>query len=361
MENIINKIKETGYITNKKIGGVFHMKYPDLYKEIIVITKDIEKTYVVNKNLRARVIFILKYNANIENIKHENTWLTFDRNIDDFIFKSNDYVKNGWKKIKEKANIYGYYGLSETIELLNNNEYYLNFLGKSKNRTMLKNAPKLYNSILKHTECLNTLNINSKKFSMRILFLVKTNGDINKIKCKCCGKNVPSFNVEKKWYNCLCYSCFNNSDCKYPNKGWFKIKYEDDWELAYNKYKTNNAIMLSNYNKGYSQISQKLFWLIYNLLPEYKKSKCFFKELNNEWFINDGINFYFCDFKIENKIIEYDGMYWHNNFYEKDEIRNNTYKKMGFKVLILNENDFSEKNINTEAISKCLKFINDEK
>jgi very-short-patch-repair endonuclease len=97
------------------------------------------------------------------------------------------------------------------------------------------------------------------------------------------------------------------------------------------------------------------------LLPEYKKSKCFFKELNNEWFINDGINFYFCDFKIENKIIEYDGMYWHNNFYEKDEIRNNTYKKMGFKVLILNENDFSEKNINTEAISKCLKFINDEK
>lgn len=34
---------------------------------------------------------------------------------------------------------------------------------------------------------------------------------------------------------------------------------------------------------------------------------------------------------------------------------------MGFKVLILNENDFSEKNINTEAISKCLKFINDEK
>ena len=93
-----------------------------------------------------------------------------------------------------------------------------------------------------------------------------------------------------------------------------------------------------------------------------KQNKCYFKELNYEYYINQNHNFYFIDFKCGNKIIEFDGIYWHRNSKEKDEIRDVTYKNLGYQILIISENDLIDKKnkISDELISKCVNFIKNE-
>jgi hypothetical protein len=101
MEKIIKDIIDTGYLENKKIGMSFHMKYPELFTEIYKLTSQIEKTYCVNKTLRSRVIFLLKYKNNLNLLRYDDRWLTFDRKKDDFVKKSKNSAKTGWEeKIK---------------------------------------------------------------------------------------------------------------------------------------------------------------------------------------------------------------------------------------------------------------------
>jgi very-short-patch-repair endonuclease len=66
------------------------------------------------------------------------------------------------------------------------------------------------------------------------------------------------------------------------------------------------------------------------------------------------------DFKCGNKLIEFDGVYWHKDSQEKDIRRNETYEKLGYKLLIINENDLINNKINNELIDKCLRFIKNE-
>jgi hypothetical protein len=162
-------------------------------------------------------------------------------------------------------------------------------------------------------------------------------------------------------YNKLCYNCFHfENNNKYPQKGWFIKKFGDEWLNIYNKFLIKNMETFSV--KSYSKISQKIFWLIYEKLNLDEKNKCFFKELNNEWFINDENDFYFVDFKCSNKIIEFDGIYWHKYTKEKDLLRNIKYKKMGYDLMIISENDLIDKKskVGGDLIDKCLKFIKNE-
>jgi hypothetical protein len=85
-------------------------------------------------------------------------------------------------------------------------------------------------------------------------------------------------------------------------------------KLCVDKYKqTGNTKYIS---KTYSKSSQNLFWSIYNKLPENIKSKCYFKELNNEFvlILNSGLCYQF-DFVISNInfCIEFNGDMWHAN------------------------------------------------
>jgi very-short-patch-repair endonuclease len=86
----------------------------------------------------------------------------------------------------------------------------------------------------------------------------------------------------------------------------------------------------------------------------------YFKELNYEMFIKDTTYgaFYFPDFVIDKKIIEYDGIYWHN--IEKDNYRNDFYKKKGYDVLSITEKDFARSNKNITTVNKCVNFIRNE-
>jgi len=103
-----------------------------------------------------------------------------------------NYVKEGWNKIKnEIANVNEIYSFDETKSLLLNEFYYKNYFGRAKNRTLIKENVKLYKSIYHHTEILETVMKEYKRyrgsynFMYRLKFIVEIDCDIDKLKCEC--------------------------------------------------------------------------------------------------------------------------------------------------------------------------------
>lgn len=123
-----------------------------------------------------------------------------------------NYVKEGWESSKNILNeIDELYSIDETIELLNTTYYYKDYFGRAKNRTMLKNNPKLYKSIYHHTktleDILSTQGTYKGKynFKYRMKFLVEYDANIENLKCEC-GKRY-------NWTNYCRY-------CPEPKKTW---------------------------------------------------------------------------------------------------------------------------------------------
>lgn len=130
-------------------------------------------------------------------------------------------------------------------------------------------------------------------------------------------------------------------------------------------------------NKAYSNISQELFFsIIENEMVD--KKKCFFYLLNEEKILEHGKDIFKPDFIYNNKIIEFFGNYWHanpkfySNFEKKirrgtknysvesiwkiDEYRLNFFKKNGYEVLVIWEEDYRKDKKTT--IKKCIEFLN---
>lgn len=128
---------------------------------------------------------------------------------------------------------------------------------------------------------------------------------------------------------------------------------------------------------GYSKVSQELF----NLLNERRPSETYFyAELNKEYYLNNGHNFYLYDFidLSSKKIIEFNGDFWHANpekykveekikypneverlvedVWKSDEEKINFAKSKGFDVLVIWESEFNHDKEGT--IQKCLEFLN---
>jgi hypothetical protein len=109
------------------------------------------------------------------------------------------------------------------------------------------------------------------------------------------------------------------------------------------------------YSNKHSQISQNLFWEIYNKLPEDLQKECYFAELNQERFLNNNGRGFMYDFCILSKkiFIEFQGDYWHRNpqTYEynlenlsvwlKDEFKKEVAEENGFKVFYVWESDYN--------------------
>jgi hypothetical protein len=358
-----------------------------LYNEIIKITSDLEKTYVINKKLRARVIFLLKYSCDLNKLKNGEKWLSFCREKDDFIKKSINSAKNGWDKKFNLVDNLNPLTKDETIneiKKLKSDEIF----GKSKNRVLMSNNPILFKSVEFYSAPLSKLNKISNKFPSKILFLREFGGDMEKLKCSICNINSCLYNEQKKEFNQVCKKCYHSKSPKYPQKTWFKKTFGDEWEKHYiddrNKIKSyrvnseswfmkkygseigeqkrieylneriKNIINLKN--KRVSKISQILFWRIYEKLSD--KNNCYFHELNKEIMLRSNGFIFFPDFVYNSKIIEYDGIYWHNE--KKDKNRNFFYEKMGYDVLIVNSNEFNRGRIDNEIIYKCLTFLNNE-
>ena len=390
------KIIKTNYLENRKVGITFTKRYPKLFEEINGMTKDLENTFFVNTYLRARVIFIFKYDCDLNNIKaNDKEYLTFDRKKDDFINKTIKKEERLWYKLANHTDKDDFYNKEETINILKENNYYLEFFGKGKNFKMLRENKKLHTSIYEHTKILDSFNKNSKKFTTRISFLVIDNGEPNRIKCTMCKTNFTSIFHNTNYFYKLCKLCFNSTGKHhYPSIEFFKNKYGNNWEEVYKvdrakakTFKVNSkkwfikkygevdglkkysvdaearVLRLQNLkSKKYSNISQELFWLVYEKLNDEMKSKCYFKELNDEYYIRDVENGIFCfaDFKCGNKIIEYDGKYWHKKNNNKDNTRNGIYEKQGYDILIINEDDYRRGKNPKETITRCLEFLNSE-
>jgi very-short-patch-repair endonuclease len=317
----------------------------------------------------------------------------------ELINSSENYVKDGWNVCKTFSKSLGYYDINETKDLLLNNNFYKNYFGKSGNRRLIKDNPKLYNSVMYHSNILNDIkDKNSKSFTARIIFILNHNCDINTVKCEC-GLNIcfkQKFSPYKDYqyrFQPFCVKC----QPKYPSDRYFKFKYGDEWavhkEKHINKMKSHkvlskewfikkhgtegvnkymdfytekiNTLFNTNKNlnnKKYSKISQKLFDDIKNSLP--KDLKIYYAENNGEYFINlndeQKINMNkFCirpDFLIDNKIIEFNGDYWHKYTKDSDNNRYEFLKSLGYDILVIQECDYKKTPHN--VLEKCLQFIN---
>lgn len=122
---------------------------------------------------------------------------------------------------------------------------------------------------------------------------------------------------------------------------------------------------------SYSKISQELFYQIYEKIKDdFKeiyfatlKTGYFNKYENSEYEVlaEDKVHRYFLDFYIKdnNKIIEFDGDYWHsekrgNSAWEIN--RENSLKRLGFtNILRIKECDYKKNP--TNEINKCLEYI----
>lgn len=115
----------------------------------------------------------------------------------------------------------------------------------------------------------------------------------------------------------------------------------------------------SHLEQGYSKSSQSLFWDIYEKLSDSDKDKCNFAELNEEskfyQHLSDTIKLHRVDFKIGNKIIEFDSEYWHD--IEQDKLRDDFLKSHNYTVLRVWYKDWVKDK--QQIIDKCLNFINE--
>lgn len=139
------------------------------------------------------------------------------------------------------------------------------------------------------------------------------------------------------------------------------------------RFKERQEKWMSNLPKSnYSQISQKLFWAIYNQLPKEIKYECKFAtndngirndHINKEYIFELNESYAKLDFYIPSLKcwIEFDGDYWHGEArgnQERDRKREEAIKKAmpDIKLKRVSERDF---NANPESIiSECVEWIN---
>jgi hypothetical protein len=162
-------------------------------------------------------------------------------------------TKKFWDKTKKYLDLLEPFSYSETRQILLENSLYLNYFGKAKNRTLIKENPKLYKSILIHTEELEKIFKIQKTYkssynlSHRIKFIVELDRDIELLKCEC-GKN---YNWSK-----YCRSCPE------PRKTWAGKKHTEEtrkkMRLSTLEYLENLKGQLApRYNKQSIQIIEK--------------------------------------------------------------------------------------------------------
>jgi hypothetical protein len=142
------------------------------------------------------------------------------------------------------------------------------------------------------------------------------------------------------------------------------LERQEKWQNSCKKTRRN----------GFSKISQKLFWEIYDNLVE-EKEFIFFAELGEDKCLDDsGVNNEYTlklsgrillpDFiNIKNKkIIEFDGTYWHGKNIIKspnrlrDEERDLILIENDYKVIHIKEKDYMDNK--NKIIKECLEFLN---
>jgi hypothetical protein len=126
------------------------------------------------------------------------------------------------------------------------------------------------------------------------------------------------------------------------------------------KYKESLISKISYFKDCYSKISQDLFWNVFDRLNEDDRKKCFFYELNHEYpfyIWEKGMTVIKIDFKMGDRLIEFDGDYWHSKEEQKqkDNMRDDYLIKKGYNIKRVKEIDYrTNKDL---VITECLEFL----
>jgi len=250
---------------------------------------------------------------------------------------------------KQLANISAL-SANDTRDLLIHNNYYLKFLGKSKQKSLRVENIQLYKSVYENTRILdNLVNIHpTRGFTYRIKFIVEYNYNIDKIRC-ICGKYT---------FSTMCRGCVS----KTSTIDWYKRKYPDSYMTKYEHRLISDKLL----GYSYSKVSQKLFNSIYYKLRTTINDVMYYGELNSEWkiFLTDderqiaNQSMYCLDFKYKDKNIEFDSDFGR---FPKDSryvaVRDSILKARGMSILRVDEREYV--NNHDETLNKCINFIND--
>lgn len=141
---------------------------------------------------------------------------------------------------------------------------------------------------------------------------------------------------------------------------YYKEKYGD--ELGIVKYNELLDSKMVSWGLGYSKVSQELFWSVYTKVSG-STDNIYFGELNSEYTIythQEWGKLIKLDFKYENKIIEFDGDYWHSKpeQIEKDNLRDGYLTPKGYKILRIKESEYMNNPL--LITEKCIKFIKEK-
>jgi len=122
---------------------------------------------------------------NIRVVKFKDLWKELN-------YTQSERTKISYKRIRQSLqNEESFYSYGDTRDMLLRDDFYLNFLGRGKNRTLVKAYPKLFKSIYRHTQNLENAFVEQGSYksnynlSHRIRFIVELNRDLEKLFCHC--------------------------------------------------------------------------------------------------------------------------------------------------------------------------------
>lgn len=193
----------------------------------------------------------------------------------------------------------------------------------------VREDPNLYNSIIELTK---NHQIQSNKIIERIYRIIHNIEPGKVFKCKKCNSDLKFYTLNTGYGNTehkICKNCITSLS-------------------------------------GVSKPSQELFWILYKKLSF--PIACNFSELNYEKtiYINEDDKLFFhnhkklnkkryhIDFIFDNKIIEYNGEFWHKDK-EKEIVKNKFLKRKGLLVLTILDSHY--KKDPEKVINRCINFL----
>lgn len=308
----------------------------------------------------------------------EQMQYNFNPNIIEIDPKLSEITKGSYRRLKESIDaIDEIIPLDEVKKILLEDNLYINYIGRTKHRTLICENLQLYKSILCHSDILQYY-FSKISFPNRIKFILDYDCDVDRLKCECrskytfgsyCRKCRPSFPSEKWFLWKYGKEAYRNERIisklqrKFQSAGrlsleWFKRNYSDEEYLA--RYEQHYQSVFNDRCVRYSKISQELFREIEKFIPEIEyyaeksgEYKIFLTRTEREY---AGQIMYCLDLFYRNKNIEFDGEYFIKS---EDYIhhRDNIMKSRGIRVLRVSESEF--RNNKDETIKKCVEFLND--
>ena len=146
----------------------------------------------------------------------------------------------------------------------------------------------------------------------------------------------------------------------YSEKGLIE-KYGEEEGLKKRKEMIDRLFWAGSKVSGISKISQKFLWSVFEKLNLEQQKNCFFGELNREfkfYVYENNLTIILADFKMGNKIIEFNGDYWHSfpETKKRDKLKKKYLESKGYEILYIKEKNYNKNPI--KEIKKSLKFLN---